>query len=151
MDSVNWKKLLERVPPESKVFMEKSADLVDQLYLEIQRKGWTQKQLAQAIGKSEAEISKWLSVGHNLTLRSIAKLEVALNASIVATPLRFESKATAGVDYNSLVTESELIIGERSTQQINKQSTGVLIAQAEEELQLPPSFPNGKGHFAMAA
>ena len=38
-------------------------------------KGLKQKDLADKMGKSEAEVSKWLSGTHNFTLRSIAKIE----------------------------------------------------------------------------
>lgn len=55
-------------------------------YAVLQEKGWSQKDLAEALGKSTAEVSKWLSGSHNLTLRSIAKMEAALAADIILTP-----------------------------------------------------------------
>lgn len=42
----------------------------------------TQKDLANLLGKKESEISKWMTGTHNFTLRSIAKIEKALNVSI---------------------------------------------------------------------
>ena len=44
-----------------------------------------QKELAQAINKSPAEISKWVSGLHNLTLKSIVKLEMALETHLIMT------------------------------------------------------------------
>lgn len=49
----------------------------------LKSKGWTQKDLAKAMDKSESEISKWLSGMHNLTLKSIALMETALDADIL--------------------------------------------------------------------
>jgi transcriptional regulator with XRE-family HTH domain len=42
----------------------------------------TQKDLADLLGKKESEISKWMTGTHNFTIRSIAKIERALNVSI---------------------------------------------------------------------
>ncbi len=42
----------------------------------------TQKDLANLLGKKESEISRWMTGTHNFTLRSIAKIEKALNVSI---------------------------------------------------------------------
>jgi methylmalonyl-CoA mutase cobalamin-binding domain/chain len=47
---------------------------------------WTQKELAARMGKTEAEVSRWLNELHNLTVKSIAKLEVALGEDIILTP-----------------------------------------------------------------
>ena len=49
-------------------------------------KGLKQKDLADKMGKSEAEISKWLSGSHNFTLRSIAKIETVLDVKIIEFP-----------------------------------------------------------------
>ena len=48
------------------------ADYIERLLIENRLE---QKGLAEKLGKSEAEISKWLSGTHNFTLRSIAKIE----------------------------------------------------------------------------
>ena len=44
-----------------------------------------QKELARRLGKSEAEISKWLSGRHNFTIKSIEKIEIALKQTILYT------------------------------------------------------------------
>jgi len=43
----------------------------------------SQKDLATQLNKNESEISKWLSGTHNLTLRTISKLESALSIEII--------------------------------------------------------------------
>ena len=75
-----------RGPEDVERFVDKNLDISQQVYALLKEKGWTQKQFAKKLGKSEAEVSKWLNGTHNLTLRSIAKMEVALDADIILTP-----------------------------------------------------------------
>lgn len=44
----------------------------------LKAKGITKRQFARSMGKSESEVSKWLTGRHNFTLSTIAKIEVAL-------------------------------------------------------------------------
>lgn len=44
----------------------------------------TQKELARIMGKSEAEVSVWLSGQHNFTLKTLAKLSLALGTDIIS-------------------------------------------------------------------
>ena len=46
----------------------------------------TQKELAQKLGKTETEVSRWLSGTHNLTLSTICKISAALGEEIVIVP-----------------------------------------------------------------
>ena len=73
-------------PEDIERFVQKNLDISQQVYTYLEEKGWSQKDLAKALGKSEAEISKWLSGTHNLTLRSIAKMEAILGKDIILTP-----------------------------------------------------------------
>ena len=77
---------IENMPEESKIFVDKSLEIADYLQQVLIRKGIRQKDLAEKMGKSEAEVSKLLSGMHNFTLRSISKLEVALGCTILCTP-----------------------------------------------------------------
>ena len=36
------------------------------------------------MGKQESEISKWLAPGHNFTLKTLARLEVALSEPVIS-------------------------------------------------------------------
>ncbi|RME38367.1 MAG: XRE family transcriptional regulator, partial [Deltaproteobacteria bacterium] len=49
-------------------FVELSMRISDAVAEVLHRKGWTQKDLAARLGKTPAEVSKWLSGTHNLTL-----------------------------------------------------------------------------------
>ena len=81
-----FEKALAEVPAETKVFVRKYTDIVDRINYLLKQKKLTQKQLAERMGKRESEISKWLKSGQNLTLKSIAKLEVALEEEIIVVP-----------------------------------------------------------------
>ena len=51
----------------------------------LDEKGWTQQQLADALGKDKGDISRILSGSVNLTLETIALIEEALKANIIQT------------------------------------------------------------------
>lgn len=81
------KRIRERIKPENRVFVEKNLSISRQVADILEKRGMTQKDLAQMLGKQESEVSKWLSGLHNLTLQSLAKLEAALGEEIITTPL----------------------------------------------------------------
>ena len=90
LESIDMTELLESVsqetPKESVIFVEKSLELVNYIFTILEKKGINQKELATRLGKSEAEVSKWLTGSHNLTLRSISKIEAALGIDIIHIP-----------------------------------------------------------------
>ena len=72
----------KEIPEETKVFVRHHTDIVIRVNELLSKKGWTQKMLAENMGKKPSEINKWLKGEHNFTLRSLAKLEVELGESI---------------------------------------------------------------------
>lgn len=85
MASKYFHKALQKVAPGNKVFVKKNLDITEQIIAILDRKGMTRRDLAKALGKSEPEVSRMLSGLHNLTLKTIAELEVALGEEIVLT------------------------------------------------------------------
>lgn len=79
-------RMRERISPEAQRFVRRNLDIAQRVAYLLDQHGWTQRDLARAVGKSESEISKWLSGQHNLTLKSIALLENALDADILVAP-----------------------------------------------------------------
>jgi transcriptional regulator with XRE-family HTH domain len=73
-------------------FVDKNIDITEQIYAYLEEKSWSQSDLAKALGKKSAEISKWLSGTHNLTLRSITKMETILGEDIIMTPQKAKEK-----------------------------------------------------------
>lgn len=47
--------------------------------------GMNRKQLAQKMGKTESEISEWLSGDRNITLDTLTEIEYMLNVSLLDT------------------------------------------------------------------
>ena len=62
--------------------------IANRVYDLLEQKGMSQKDLAQRLGKTETEVSRWLSGTHNITMSSLAKIAVALDDDIIiATPV----------------------------------------------------------------
>jgi transcriptional regulator with XRE-family HTH domain len=85
-------RLRARILPENRIFVRKNLAISEQVEALRKEKGWTQKELAQKLGKTESEVSRLLSGLHNLTLKSIAKLEAELGSDIIITPLEASKK-----------------------------------------------------------
>ena len=71
------------ISPEMKLQMEMSVAIANRIYEILEAKGMTQKDLARRLGKTETEVSRWLSGTHNLTLATICKVSSALGENIV--------------------------------------------------------------------
>jgi transcriptional regulator with XRE-family HTH domain len=80
-------RLKAKILPENRIFVRKNLAISEQVEALLKEKGWTQKEFAQKLGKTESEVSRLLSGLHNLTLKSIAKLEAELGSDIIVTPL----------------------------------------------------------------
>ena len=74
------------ISPEMKQQIELSVAIANRIYEILEIKGMTQKDLAQRLGKTETEVSRWLSGTHNLTLSTICKISAALGEDIVTVP-----------------------------------------------------------------
>lgn len=80
------KRILQRTTPETKQFVKKYGELVNRIQQALKEKNWTQKDLASAMDKQPSEISKWLNGEHNLTFKSIVKLEQELGIELIYVP-----------------------------------------------------------------
>jgi antitoxin component HigA of HigAB toxin-antitoxin module len=84
MASKFLKEALADRPAETKIFIKKYLDFVDRVHQLMEAKGMTQKELADALGQKPSAISRMLgSDAHNLTLKSIAKLEAYFGQEIM--------------------------------------------------------------------
>ena len=73
----------KRVNPEIRESVALSFRIVDRIHDILEEKGLKQKDLALRLGKSEAEISKWMRGTHNFTIDTLVSIEDALDAPIV--------------------------------------------------------------------
>jgi transcriptional regulator with XRE-family HTH domain len=76
------------ITPEIKLQMEMSVAIANRIYDILEDRGMSQKDLAKRLGKTETEVSRWLSGTHNLTLATICKISAALEADVVKVAKR---------------------------------------------------------------
>ena len=81
-----YDRIRNRTQPETRRYVQKNLAVAAEINRLMKERGWTQKDLAKKMGKTESEVSKWLSGLHNLTLKSIAKLEIVLEADLLTVP-----------------------------------------------------------------
>ncbi len=73
----------KHVNPEIRKSIDLSFQIVDRIHEVLEEKGLRQKDLAAMLGKSEAEISKWMRGTHNFTIDTLVSIETALGAPIL--------------------------------------------------------------------
>lgn len=74
---------LTTISADVKMELDMSFALADKIDGILREKNITQKQLAKRMGKTEAEVSRWLGGTHNFTLRTIAKISAALEVNLL--------------------------------------------------------------------
>lgn len=77
---------LSKIPPDIDIQVRLSMSVSDRIADILSKKGLTQKELAKGMGKTEAEVSRWLGGTHNFTLSTIAKISAYLKEDILTTP-----------------------------------------------------------------
>lgn len=74
----------ETMSPEMKKQMELSVSIANRIYEILEAKGLSQKDFALLMGKTETEVSRWLSGTHNMTMATLAKISTVLGEDIVS-------------------------------------------------------------------
>ncbi len=74
---------LAKVKPDQKKYTRMNLDIAVRIQKILEEKGWTQQDLAQALGKQNSEISKWLTGTHNFTLRTLTRIEEVLGEDLI--------------------------------------------------------------------
>ena len=64
----------------------KSDGIVDRIHQILKQRNMSQRDFARLLGKSDAEVSKLLSRKHNVTLKTIIKIEEVLGEEIIVIP-----------------------------------------------------------------
>ena len=90
------------ISPEMKLQMELSVAIANRIYDILETKGMSQKEFAQLMGKTETEVSRWLSGTHNLTMATICKISVALGEDIIRVVAGY---STSSCEKVSMVAE----------------------------------------------
>lgn len=74
---------VKAVPPAIQKQVDMSMAVSDAIASSLKRRGMTQKEFARMMGKSEAEVSRWLGGTHNFTLSTLAKISVGLGEDVI--------------------------------------------------------------------
>jgi transcriptional regulator with XRE-family HTH domain len=77
----NW--LEENKNPEIDRFIERNLEITQEVCAVLKTRGINKKEFAKMLGKRPSEVTRWLSGLHNLTLKSITKMEVALGVDLM--------------------------------------------------------------------
>lgn len=82
-------KLMDEIRKSTPVETNKQVDLcvaiANRVFDLLKERNMTQRDFAKALGKTETEVSRWLSGTHNLTLATIAKMAAVLGDDIITT------------------------------------------------------------------
>jgi transcriptional regulator with XRE-family HTH domain len=156
MPSKYWNEIKKRRPAYAERFASQSLDIIDQIHFLLQEKGWTQKDLAQALGKSESEISKWLSAGHNLTIKTVAKIEAELGTDVLQTPLRFRAQQVADasggdrkVAYRQVIQSFETELAQFRSQSLPDVATFTGATEIETKFWSVAPAPSSQSGFTL--
>ena len=74
---------LSDVTNDVKAEVDLSFAIVDKIDLLLKEKGMTQRELAEVLGKKEAEVSRWMRGTHNFTIRTHSKISNVLGTQII--------------------------------------------------------------------
>lgn len=79
-----FQEMLDQVPKEKRRESELSYGIARRIYEVLQRKGWSQADLARSTGKREAVVSRWMSGTHNFTIQTLSEIETAMGEEILS-------------------------------------------------------------------
>ena len=79
-----FRQCLSAIPEEQRSEFDLSYGIAERLDALLKKKGMTQHELAQRLGKRDSEVSKWLTGRHNFTTNTIAHIEVAIGEKLIS-------------------------------------------------------------------
>ena len=74
---------IKSIPPEIQKQVDMSMSVSDAIAHILLKRGLSQKDFAKMMGKTEREISHWLTGRHNFTLATLAKISTVLNKNFI--------------------------------------------------------------------
>lgn len=74
------------IPQENLAFVRKLGLIMDRVDAILKLKKISRSELAARLEKKPSEISKWFNSPHNLTLKSIIKIETILDCTLIEVP-----------------------------------------------------------------
>lgn len=74
------------ITPQTREFIRLNVSVANRIYDILDERGMSQKDFAKLTGKTEAEVSRWLSGTHNFTMETIARINYALGENVLEVP-----------------------------------------------------------------
>ena len=78
-----FREAVAQIPNDVRIEVDLYFAIADKIDAILKQKGMTQKEFARKMGKTEAEVSRWVGGTHNFTLRTIAKISDVLGERIL--------------------------------------------------------------------
>ena len=78
-----FRQIVDETPAELKTQLRFSDSIAEKIDDILKERGMSQRELAKNTGKTEAEVSRWLGGTHNFTLRTLAKISLALGEDLI--------------------------------------------------------------------
>ena len=83
MVSTYFQKAVSALKPETEIFVKHYLDITTCILDLMEERGMTQKDFADALNKNASEINRWLKSDHNLTLKTLSKIEALFGVPII--------------------------------------------------------------------
>lgn len=96
----------QQAPPEVQKQVDLCVAIANRVYDLLEERGMSQRDLARALGKTETEVSRWLSGTHNLTIATIAKMAAVLGDDIITAT---SSAVHNTYEYSETATEATMV------------------------------------------
>lgn len=85
----------QNTPPEVTKQVDLCVSIANRIYTLLEERSMSQRDFAKALGKTETEVSRWLSGTHNLTIATISKIAVALGDDIIQPTYSVSNECTS--------------------------------------------------------
>lgn len=99
----------QQTPPEVQKQVDLCVAIANRVYDLLEERSMSQRDLARALGKTETEVSRWLSGTHNLTIATIAKMAAVLGDDIITTTTNIKHE---NYQYHKAATEETMVAEE---------------------------------------
>jgi transcriptional regulator with XRE-family HTH domain len=83
MVSNYFQQAVSELKPETEIFVKHYLDITTCILDLMEKQGMTQKDFADALNKNASEINRWLKSDHNLTLKTLSKIEALFGVPII--------------------------------------------------------------------
>ncbi|MBQ9418521.1 MAG: helix-turn-helix transcriptional regulator [Bacteroidales bacterium] len=79
-----FNEMIASTPQDIKQRVDWSFEIADKIDGILKERGMTQKEFAKQIGRSEAEVCRWVGGTHNFTLAILAKISTTLGVPLIS-------------------------------------------------------------------